>query len=241
MSYGLVIFDLDGCISNDHWRRSLIPDWSAYHAGLTADKVANEQVVWRHASEGAHLLFITARPERYSNQTLDWLTENLGVLESFSLLMRPEGDKRTSPELKVALFEQWAADENVGWENVVAAYDDRQDVLDSYERSGCTNALRLLASPEPTVPNVLRSMAKTFEERNAVYGDNYKRVGAIMRVLWPDGVPGRLATTDHFHLFELIIVKVTRFAISELKHLDSAHDMAVYAAMIESVLKGDKT
>lgn len=83
---------------------------------------------------------------------------------------------------------------------------------------------------------ILAEMAKTFKERNAVYGDNYRMVAKLMAVLFPHGLPPDLFTKDQFHLFELIIVKLSRFAISNLTHRDSVHDMAVYAAMIESVI-----
>lgn len=80
-------------------------------------------------------------------------------------------------------------------------------------------------------------MAVTFSERNKVYGDNYKRVGAVMSALFPDGVS--LKTADDYnawHLFELMIVKLTRFANTNMTHKDSIHDAAVYAAMVESLL-----
>ena len=34
-----------------------------------------------------------------------------------------------------------------------------------------------------------------------------------------------------------MIVKLTRFSNSELSHLDSIHDCAVYAAMVESLVR----
>jgi hypothetical protein len=49
-------------------------------------------------------------------------------------------------------------------------------------------------------------------------------------------VPEGLVTTDTWHLFEIIVVKLTRFANSRLEHKDSIHDIAVYSAMIESEL-----
>ena len=99
-----------------------------------------------------------------------------------------------------------------------------------------------LVSPKPLMPkqdasNILAEMAKTYRERNQVYGDNYKNVGKVMAILFPDGAPAELLHSDHFHLFELMIVKITRFAISGLSHEDSIHDTAVYAAMIEAILK----
>lgn len=87
-----------------------------------------------------------------------------------------------------------------------------------------------------TAADILDEMAKTFRERNAVYGDNYKMVGKMMAVLFPKGVPPEVLHSDQFHLFELKLVKLSRFAISNLQHLDSIHDDGVYSAMIESIL-----
>lgn len=86
--------------------------------------------------------------------------------------------------------------------------------------------------------DLLAKMADTYRERNAVYGDNWRTVGQVMISLFPDGI--RLETAKSFnewHLFELIVVKLTRFANSKLTHADSIHDIAVYAAMIEAAIK----
>jgi len=100
-------------------------------------------------------------------------------------------------------------------------------------------------SPAPTppwvgekhdVPSVLRRMAETFEERAKVYGDHYKNFAKVTKALWPDGVPPGLLYEARWHLFELVLVKVCRFAATNLTHVDSIHDMAVYAAMIEADL-----
>lgn len=88
------------------------------------------------------------------------------------------------------------------------------------------------------VPEILEEMASTFRERNKVYGDNWRMVGKMMAVMFPQGVQ-LVAAEDYdvWHLFELVIVKLSRFAISDLEHQDSIHDLAVYAAMIEAILK----
>lgn len=88
-----------------------------------------------------------------------------------------------------------------------------------------------------TADEILAEMAKTYKDRNAVYGSNYLNVGPVMDGLFPNGV--RLSTPEEFirwHLFELIVVKMTRFAVSGLTHLDSIHDIAVYAAMLETLM-----
>lgn len=90
--------------------------------------------------------------------------------------------------------------------------------------------------PRPvTAGDVLGEMAATFRERQSVYKDNYKMVAKLVAVLFPSGVPPELVVCDQFHLFELALVKLSRYAISNLTHIDSAHDGAVYLAMCEAI------
>jgi hypothetical protein len=92
----------------------------------------------------------------------------------------------------------------------------------------------------PSVSDILTQGAKTFEERNKVYGNNYLRVGGVMAALFPNGV--MLRTPEEFvrwHNFELLVVKLSRFAVSGLTHQDSMHDSMVYSAMLESFLTKD--
>jgi hypothetical protein len=92
-----------------------------------------------------------------------------------------------------------------------------------------------------TAADILAEMAETYRERNKVYGDNYKRVGDVMTAMFPDGVWLHAAEDYNvWHLFELMVVKMTRFANSGLTHEDSIHDLAVYAAMVESLIRKEK-
>jgi len=82
----------------------------------------------------------------------------------------------------------------------------------------------------------LGAAAQLYQERNAVYGDNYKRVGPVMANLFPDGV--NLKTDDdfmRFHLLELIVVKLTRYChnYDAGGHEDSITDLGVYAFMLK--------
>ena len=84
---------------------------------------------------------------------------------------------------------------------------------------------------------ILDDMSDTYRERNKIYGDNYKKAGKVMEVLFPQGV--KLERADQFlklHLLEMIVMKLTRFTNSNLTHKDSIHDLAVYAAMLEGEL-----
>jgi hypothetical protein len=101
-----------------------------------------------------------------------------------------------------------------------------------------------LISPEKTAADILFDMAETYRERNKIYGDNFKMVGAVMEILHgPNSIAPAstlVGTTEQFniwHLYELLIVKLTRFANSGLTHKDSIRDLAVYAAMVETLLE----
>lgn len=88
---------------------------------------------------------------------------------------------------------------------------------------------------------ILAAMADTYRERSKQYGNNWRKIGAVMVALYPTGLT--LETEDDFnkfHLFLLSMVKLTRLSESGLSHQDSAHDNAVYSAMLESlIIEGD--
>lgn len=259
----IALFDLDGCLSDDRWRHNRLPiqsdggdaDYDAYHKDQGLDNPINASVLRMHVDCNDRIVFLTARPIKWASQTHSWLVHHFQLQhDDFELCMRPEGNTKPSPELKVWMFDRFIGASH--WDDVVAAYDDREDVLDAYAAKGVKACVRLTVEGEtPRSKHVLedmtfievgtgarlRAMAETFEERNAVYGDNYKMVGKIMAVMFPEGAPPNLLHSDQFHLFELKIVKLTRFAISGLQHIDSIHDDAVYSAMIEDILQKGKS
>lgn len=250
----VVIFDIDGCLADDRWRRGkILPgNWDAYHAGIPADQLHEPaaQELRNHLSEGREVAYVTARPESARAATLAWLERNGLPHDTLMLFMRPDGDVTPSPELKVRIVSELhmhlqlldLAPLDLAL-TVVVAYDDRRDVLDAYARELRLPGVLLSVGDEwvsgkpdrLSVPEILREAAGTFEERNAVYGSNYAMVGPIMAVLFPQGVPVEVLRDNRFHLFELMIVKLSRLAISRLTHRDSARDAAVYAAMIEAI------
>lgn len=86
--------------------------------------------------------------------------------------------------------------------------------------------------------DILREAAKTYEERNAVYGDNYIRVGQVMQAHFPDGLTVVSADDwNRLHIFLLGVVKDTRYVTNWSKsgHADSCRDATVYSAMLEEI------
>lgn len=75
----------------------------------------------------------------------------------------------------------------------------------------------------------------TYRERNAVYKDNFLVVGRVMEALFPNGAP-RLhdaADFNRWHIFELMIVKITRYVANwDKPDEDSLVDLIPYAAIL---------
>ena len=89
-----------------------------------------------------------------------------------------------------------------------------------------------------TVPEMLRDAAKIYEERNKMYGDNYKQFGRIMNAMFPRGI--LLHTPDEhnrFGIFVQMLSKMTRYSENFKKggHKDSLDDLAVYTMMLQEL------
>jgi hypothetical protein len=102
------------------------------------------------------------------------------------------------------------------------------------------DALTMEPPAQANAADILAEAAETFRQRNAVYGSNYEMVGPIMKILFPKGLTPELLGCPQYHLLELIVVKLSRFAISDMKHQDSIHDSCVYAALIESIVRSQQ-
>jgi hypothetical protein len=223
------IFDLDGCLSDDRWRRHLIPHWSKYHEGITQDKPINIDVLNGTIQNGLTPLIITARPIKYRVQTIKWLEQNMpsSFLDTrWRLLMRPKGNDQTSKALKEGLVENW--------EEISVAFDDREEIVEMYKSHGVD--AHVLKAPDKTASDILMEGAKTHAERSEVYGKNYEVFGKVASALWPDGLTLKTESDFIRHgIFVQCLSKITRYANSEKGHKDSAHDLMVYAAMLEEV------
>ena len=91
----------------------------------------------------------------------------------------------------------------------------------------------------PYVTNLLNESAALFRERNAVYKDNFRMVGRIMIAMFGDNPPELKTEADYnrWHLFELFIVKLSRYSTNYNGggHSDSVDDMIVYLAMVAAM------
>lgn len=246
----VAIFDLDGCISDDRHRRKLSDEssFTAYHSLATKDKAAHVALARRWAEVADKVVFLTGRPERFRQDTMEWIDRELALPHRYGLYMRPEDNHQSQVNVKGELFAQMMAE--LKSPDVMAAFDDREDIIAKYRSIGIVAHILRVEDNElddvflyplevmlTTVPGVLSAAAATFQERNAKYKDAWKQVGPVLKALFPEGVS--LKTSDdhtRYHLLMLMVVKMTRFANSRMEHADSMRDAAVYAAMIETLI-----
>lgn len=91
---------------------------------------------------------------------------------------------------------------------------------------------------QSAIPVILDEARDTFRDRNAAYGASYKRYGALLLALFPEGgIPAITTEEDANRLAALMDCagKLHRYAnnFANGGHKDSAHDLIVYAAMLE--------
>ena len=89
-----------------------------------------------------------------------------------------------------------------------------------------------------TVPEMLREAAETYEERNQLYGDNYRFFGDIMKALFPHSI--NLSSTNDYSRYALLLLmamKLDRYAkqFDQGGHDDSLLDLAVYSQMLREL------
>ena len=85
------------------------------------------------------------------------------------------------------------------------------------------------------VIDILVEAQEVYADRSAVYKDNFRSVGRVMVAMFPDGRPPLRTAPDYdrWHIFELLIVKLTRYANNyDNPHKDSLLDMLPYIGIL---------
>lgn len=92
------------------------------------------------------------------------------------------------------------------------------------------------------VPEQLRKAAEIYEQRNALYVDNYKRFGLVLAALFPDGISiasaqDPVSAGNRLGVLIQILSKITRYCenFNTGGHADSLDDLAVYAMMLQEL------
>jgi phosphoglycolate phosphatase-like HAD superfamily hydrolase len=127
------IFDIDGTLADCSHRRHFVEnkpkDWEAFFAACVDDKPIEHMVrVAQHLNRdrGAHMVFVSGRPERIRQQTYAWLVEHVGGYIS-ALYMRADGDRRDDTVVKYELLQRLKTRFYP-----IMVFDDRKRVVDMW-------------------------------------------------------------------------------------------------------------
>lgn len=121
------IFDIDGTLAHFGNKRGPF-DWHKVHVD-DVDAVVERQFKL-HKSNGDKVIVVSGRDGSCRQGTEEWL--DLHGLHHDGLFMRPAGDFRKDSVIKKEIFEN----EIRGKYNVIAVYDDRNQVVDTWRSLG---------------------------------------------------------------------------------------------------------
>jgi hypothetical protein len=87
----------------------------------------------------------------------------------------------------------------------------------------------------PALP-LMEAAAQTYKDRRGVYGPSEQKFADVMQALFPNGLT--ISTHEEMvrlGIFSQILSKICRYANDfTTGHVDSAHDLGVYAFMLEA-------
>jgi hypothetical protein len=125
---GVTVFDLDGTLNNDLDRRDQMPDWDSYHALHISDTYyADVWTIWKLLNQAnIGVAVMTGRHETFRPGTIKQL-QQWGLSWQF-LYMRPDQDRRPTPEVKFTWVNSLA---KKGY-RVTEAFDDDPRTIDMF-------------------------------------------------------------------------------------------------------------
>lgn len=146
------IFDVDGTLANCSQRLHFIlpkkedltgdidldkiaPDWESFYKDCVNDKPILPVVELAHTLKDAYetLIFVTGRPEKYMEETLNWLCDKLDC-DSVILMMRKNGDHRPDYIVKKEIYEE----DIKPYHYINGVFEDRKQCVDMWRSLGLT-------------------------------------------------------------------------------------------------------
>ena len=238
---GAALVDLDGVLCDAGHREGFAAEerWEDFHSRCPADPplAAECALVRAWAAAGGEVIYCTARLVAYKADTVLWLGRH--GLPKGQLFMRGADDRRPSVELKRSVLDTLLAT----GKRIEFALDDNDSVVRMYRERGVTclqprsegQALNGDGASHPAAP-LIRQAEKTYKERRAAYGPSEQLFGSVMAALFPGGVQLKEQRDwVRFGLLTQVVGKLCRYARDPLRgHVDSAHDLGVYAFMLEA-------
>lgn len=133
----VVICDLDGTIADITHRLQYVKeepkDWKKFFSLIHNDELRRwvaDQVEKTLNEHNAKLIYVSARPETYREESERWLELNWAPYYEL-LIMRGENDKREDSLIKAEIYEKYLRNLDI-----VAVFDDRPRVIRMWKEKG---------------------------------------------------------------------------------------------------------
>lgn len=137
------IVDIDGTLARIDHRLHFIQqepkDWNGFFDACGEDEPINDVIqvircigLFEWHDEGTRIIYLTGRPERVCQKTMDWLMVN--CLPNGELIMRKDGDHRPDTIAKRELMEKIIAEGG----RIAGVFEDRPSVVREWRKMGLT-------------------------------------------------------------------------------------------------------
>lgn len=146
------IFDIDGTLADCSQRLHFIqepaglvhfepnqtdwkPDWDSFYKDCVNDKpiAPNINLLCALQEYGATIIFVTGRPEKYMEETTEWLCNHLET-DYVTLMMRENGDHRPDYIVKKEIYEKYIKP----YYHIDGVFEDRKQCVDMWRSLGLT-------------------------------------------------------------------------------------------------------
>ena len=137
----IIILDMDGCISNDKWRRDKLLDkrntevstWKEYFDLCPQDvPIPSTLFTLDLLKEHYDIVVSTGRPDSIKKETLEWLKTNCEITP-YAIFMRPQGVYSSNSITKSNNLDNIIESLEVHPSDITA-FEDNTDAIDMYKR-----------------------------------------------------------------------------------------------------------
>lgn len=134
--YPIILCDLDGTLCDIshrlHHVKKTPKDWKGFFADIPNDLVRENvfNMLSEHASQGCFIALVSARPETYRKETVEWL--EMHEIKYDTLIMRRGHDKRPDTEVKQDILNTYFHDKS----KIILVIDDRPSVIRMWKENG---------------------------------------------------------------------------------------------------------
>ena len=137
----LWVFDIDGTLADNEHRMHHLDgkkEWDAFFAKQHLDEPYQPVIDVLHAlandRPGDEVIIVTARDERFRDETLVWLNQHIPWMSNDKMYMRPRGFRGDDHKMKVDIIKNWL--QRHPNYKVGAIFDDRHRIIDAFRAEG---------------------------------------------------------------------------------------------------------